>query len=86
MVEITRLSTKGQIVIPQKVREKFDLNEGNLLTVIDDDDSIILKKLETPKTKSWDEVTKPFRDSAKKSNFTQNDLSRIIAQYRLKKK
>ncbi len=86
MVEITRISTKGQIVIPQRIRETLELEEGNVLTVTSKEDTIILKKVETPKIKSWDEATKPFRDSAKKSNFTQEDLFRIVAESRLNKK
>jgi len=86
MVEITRVSTKGQIVIPQKIRDKMDLEEGNILTIIEGEDSIILKKLETPNIKSWEEATKPFRIASKKSGFTQEDLFRVIAESRLNTK
>jgi AbrB family looped-hinge helix DNA binding protein len=48
MVSITKLSSKGQIVIPSEIREKLNLEEGNLLIVSDRDNSICLKKLELP--------------------------------------
>lgn len=40
----TRMSSKGQIVIPSSMREH--LNEGEELIIIKDDERIILKKAE----------------------------------------
>ena len=82
MVNITKISSKGQIVIPSEIREKMNLEEGNLLIVSDSDDSILLKKLEMPKVKSWKEATKPFRDAAKKSDFSKEDLKKLIVETR----
>lgn len=80
MVSITKISSKGQIVIPSEIREKMNLEEGNLLIVLDSNDSICLKKVELPKIKRWGEVTKPFREAAKKSGFTKEDLDRVIEE------
>ncbi len=41
-IEITRMSSKGQVVIPQELRK--DLKEGDKLVVIRNKDQIILKK------------------------------------------
>ena len=41
-VDITKMSSKGQIVIPQELRKDF--NEGDKILVIRNDDQIILKK------------------------------------------
>ncbi len=43
-MEITKLSTKGQIVIPEKIRN--DIDEGTVFTVTRNNDLIILKKVE----------------------------------------
>lgn len=83
MVNITKISSKGQIVIPQEIREKLKLEEGNLLLISDLDNSICLKKIEIQKLKSWDEATKPFREAAKKSKFSKEDLERVVAESRL---
>ncbi len=80
MVNITKLSSKGQVVIPSEIREKMNLEEGNLLIISDSDDSICMKKIELPKIKSWKEATKPFRDAAKKSNFSNDDLKKLIEE------
>ena len=82
MVNIIKISSKGQIVIPSEIREKMNLEEGNLLIISDNDDSIWIKKLELPKIKSWKEAAKPFRDAAKKSDFSKEDLKKLIVESR----
>jgi AbrB family looped-hinge helix DNA binding protein len=44
-MEIVTLSSKGQVVIPSKVRKKFSLKEGDSLVIIEDEDTICLKPL-----------------------------------------
>lgn len=82
MTGFTKLSSKGQVVIPQEVREALHLKEGTPLAVIAQEDSILLKKIEMPKVKSWDEATSPFRKAAKKSRFTKEDLDKFIEELR----
>ena len=41
-IDITRMSSKGQVVIPQDLRKDF--NEGDKIVVIRNKDQIILKK------------------------------------------
>lgn len=41
-VAITRMSSKGQVVIPAEMRE--DIDEGDKLIVIKNEDQIIMKK------------------------------------------
>jgi AbrB family looped-hinge helix DNA binding protein len=41
-IDITKMSSKGQVVIPQELRK--DINEGDKLVVIRNNDQIILKR------------------------------------------
>ena len=84
MVEVTKISSKGQIVIPLEIREKMDLEEGTPILISENDDSICMKKIEIPKIKSWNEVTKPFRKAAKQAGFTKDDLDRLMEESKLK--
>ncbi|GBE20064.1 MAG TPA: AbrB/MazE/SpoVT family DNA-binding domain-containing protein [Candidatus Pacearchaeota archaeon] len=86
MVSITKISSKGQIVIPRDIRERLKVKEGNLFVVTDQDNSICLRKIEPPKIKTWDEATKPFREAAKKSKFTEDDLAKVISEVRANKR
>jgi len=44
-MDVVTLSSKGQIVIPSKVRKKFSLNEGDSLVIIEEKDGIRLQPL-----------------------------------------
>jgi len=43
IIDITKLSSKGQIVIPQEMRQ--DMVEGEKLVIIKNQDQLILKKM-----------------------------------------
>ena len=45
MTEITKISSKGQVVIPAGIREDLDLEEGTRLAVTRIDSIILLKKI-----------------------------------------
>ncbi len=44
--ELTKASSKGQIVIPSTVRKKLDIKKGSVFAVSAEKDIIVLKKLE----------------------------------------
>jgi AbrB family looped-hinge helix DNA binding protein len=44
-MDVVTLSSKGQIVIPSKVRKKFSLKEGDLLVIVEEKDAIRLQPL-----------------------------------------
>ena len=44
-VELTKISSKGQVVIPQDIRKKIGLIDGETLAVSTQDNLIVLKKM-----------------------------------------
>ncbi len=80
--KFTKLSSKGQIIIPQEIRERLNLVEGTPFMVVENNNAIIIKKVNIPKIKNWAEVSLPFREAAKKAGFTREDLNRIIEEKR----
>ena len=44
--EITRISSKGQVVIPLPIREKMKIKEGEAFAVSEEGNLIVLKKVE----------------------------------------
>lgn len=46
MTEITRISSKGQVVIPRELRKKLGLGDGDSLQVEQVGDLLVLKKIE----------------------------------------
>ena len=46
-MEITKISSKGQIVIPQKIRTELEINEGSIIAIEKMKDMVIIKKIDT---------------------------------------
>ncbi len=83
-LEITSLSSRGQVVIPQGVRDRLHLYEGEKFMVIAEDDTIILKKLEVPSFKGFDKLLQKTRDFANQKGLKQSDVDESIKRVRAK--
>lgn len=81
-IEITSLSSRGQVVIPQMVREKMHLQEGERFIVIGEEDTILLKKLEVPSFKGFDKLLKKTREFAQKREIKISDVEEAIQEAR----
>ena len=44
-IQTTKMSSRGQVVIPQRVREIVQADEGTLFTIMGSKDTIVLKKI-----------------------------------------
>ena len=55
-MDITRLSTKGQIVLPKNIRDSHAWGPGTELTVEETGDGILLRRAPRRATTSLDEV------------------------------
>jgi len=54
-MEITKISSKGQIVIPQKIRNELKINEGSLIAIDKIKDLIIIKKIDEDLVRQFEE-------------------------------
>ncbi|MFZ2603556.1 MAG: AbrB/MazE/SpoVT family DNA-binding domain-containing protein [Candidatus Omnitrophota bacterium] len=45
-MEITKISSKGQIVIPQKIRNELNIDEGSIVAIEKIKDMVIIKKID----------------------------------------
>ena len=85
-MEITKITSKGQVVIPQDIREGNMIKPGERFIVYDLEDSIVLKRLKNLEAaKTIDEFEKAFRstwETAKKRGVTKKDVKVEIAAYR----
>ena len=84
--EVTKMSSRGQIVIPQNIREKMNLNQETKFIVVGVDDTVILKRIEAPKFDRFDEIMKKDRDFAKKKNIKPEDVEKVIGDQNIESK
>ncbi|OGO92403.1 MAG: hypothetical protein A3F41_00335 [Coxiella sp. RIFCSPHIGHO2_12_FULL_44_14] len=81
----TKLSSKGQIVIPEEIRDKLGLHSGDKFIVIAEKDVIILKSIEPPSMKDFDRLITEVRKAAKESGLKKQDIQNAIKIIRRKK-
>jgi AbrB family looped-hinge helix DNA binding protein len=82
----TRLSSRGQVVIPEEVRNEVGLNEGDQFVVIGQGDTVILKVIAPPKLEDFQELLSQARAEAKKAGVKKADLKSAIAKVRRRTK
>ena len=78
----TRMSSKGQIVIPEEVRNELGLKEGDQFIVIGEGDAVILKSISPPKLEEFDGLLAQVRVEARRAGIGKADLKRAIAKVR----
>ena len=83
-IEITSVSSRGQVVIPQSLRDRMKIHTGEKFVVIGEDNTIVLKKLEMPSFSGIDKLLKKTRDFAKKKGIKESDVEEAIKQTRKK--
>jgi len=82
-VDITKISEKGQIVIPSNLRKEMGIKKSDQFLVFGEDSTIILKRLDKPEfQKSIQELSKPLQKAAKRTGLKRNDLKAAIEDVR----
>ena len=84
-VSTTRMSSKGQIVIPESIRKQLHLKEGTQFVVIGEGDVVILKTISTPDMYAFDTLIKRAREQAKIAGLEQADIEKAVSKARGKK-
>jgi AbrB family looped-hinge helix DNA binding protein len=82
----TRLSSKGQVVIPEEVRRTLGFNAGDQFLVIGQGDAVILKTITPPKIEEFQELLSKARAEGRKARITKADLKSTIARVRRRAK
>ncbi|NOY85320.1 MAG: AbrB/MazE/SpoVT family DNA-binding domain-containing protein [Nitrospirae bacterium] len=81
----TKMSSKGQVVIPENIRKRLKLKPGIQFVVVGDKDVVILKTISPPSMKEFDPLISDARKQAKKVGLKKSDLSAEIAEVRNQK-
>ena len=85
--EVATVSAKGQVVIPQALREKLKLKPKTKLLVYGEDDLIIMKKLSLPDLKGeWERIRQIIKERNRKYGaLTEEDIRREVEDHRREK-
>lgn len=78
----TKLSSKGQVVIPEEIRNRLGLKPGSQFVVLGDRDVVILKVIHTPDKSEFDEIVGRARKAARRAGLKKKDVADAIRAVR----
>jgi len=79
MIEVATVSSKGQIVIPTKMREDIGLSKSDKLILVSDKDSILVKKIREKEVRDrMIRLLNKFSDEFKKHGITKEDIKKEV--------
>ncbi|MEW6203630.1 MAG: AbrB/MazE/SpoVT family DNA-binding domain-containing protein [bacterium] len=86
MAEITKMSSRGQIVVPSQIREKLHLTVGDTFAVYNTEDAIVLKKIQVPSAEeAFEKLNQWGVRLAKERGWKEKDVVKIVHRSRNKK-
>ncbi len=81
----TKLSSKGQVVIPEDIRKRLGLEAGAQFVVIGEGDVVVLKALKAPNLRDFKALLDKAQKSADVAGLTPEDVEQAIREVRAKK-
>jgi len=81
-VATTKMSSKGQVVIPEDIRRRLKLKSGARFMVMGEDDVVILKAITPPSMREFDALIAGVRKQAKAAGVKPSDIKAAITTAR----
>jgi AbrB family looped-hinge helix DNA binding protein len=81
----TKMSSKGQVVIPEDIRKRLKLKAGTQFVVVGENDVVILKSISPPSISEFDTLIAEARKQGKEAGLKQSDITEAIAKVRGRK-
>ncbi len=79
----TKLSSKGQVVIPEDVRQRLGLKAGDQFIVVGEGDVVILKTISPPPSmKDFNFLVSKARSQARRAGMKPQDVTAAIKKVR----
>jgi len=81
----TRMSSKGQVVIPEAIRKRLNLKEGTQFIVVGEGDVVVLKAITAPSLDTFDTLILQARQQAEAVGLERADIAKAISKARGRK-
>jgi len=81
-IATTKMSSKGQVVIPEDIRNSLGLAVGDQFVVTGQRDVIVFKRLNMPDMSAFDNIVERARKNAKRAGLKREDLNTAIKRVR----
>jgi AbrB family looped-hinge helix DNA binding protein len=81
-VATTRMSSKGQVVIPEGVRKALGLEVGAQFVVLGDGDTVVLKRIAVPAKSELRAMVGKVRSQARRASIKPSDIGDAVRHVR----
>ena len=85
-VETTKMSSRGQVVIPENIRALVSASEGTLFAVVGSNDTIVLKKIGLPSKealiKDLEKIAQEGRKRLENKGLKESDIPHMVQRAR----
>ncbi|MGB5620416.1 MAG: AbrB/MazE/SpoVT family DNA-binding domain-containing protein [Desulfobacterales bacterium] len=81
-VATTKMSSKGQVVIPENIRKRLKLKAGAQFVVVGEKDVVILKNISPPSLDEFDDLIAEARKKGKQAGIKKSDVSEAVLKVR----
>lgn len=83
IVQIGKISARGQIAIPSDIRREMDLEEGNNILFLLENDTLLIKKVNS---KTFAQITAPLKEAMSKTPLKEKDVPDLVQRFRKTKR
>jgi len=81
-LDVTRMSAKGQVVIPGDIRQAMALEPGTKFVVAAEGDTVILKRIGRPMLAEVDRLFAESRRFARQAGLKKSDVKKAVRRAR----
>ena len=82
--EIVKMSAKGQLVVPEAIRDLEDFNPGDRFVPLPVKDGVLFKKVEIPKINvEFSELAREIEGQFKKMKVAKEDVDEAVRWARI---
>lgn len=81
----TRMSSKGQVVIPEEIRRALNLEPGAQFVVLGSEDVVILKTITVPEMDDLEDLLMEARRQARRAGMRRSDVASALRAVRARK-
>ena len=84
-IATTKMSSNGQVVIPEEIRKRLKLKKGSQFVVVSEKDVVILKAISPPSMNEFNALIAEARKKAKEAGMKRSDVEAAIVDARGRK-
>jgi len=81
-IATTKMSSRGQVVIPESIRNQLGLGPGVQFAVFGQDDVVMLKVINPPSADEFARLGRELQQQARQAGRKRSDIPKAIAKVR----